>query len=582
MSERPKPPRFLDLDVPYVFVSAEHTTLNQADVQDLLSSDLVAFDCEGAHLVQVSTHSKAYLFYVADPGVRRVHGDLLRKVLLGHDGEAEAAVLLGFASARDFEILADAYPEVMAFAFHHQNNHHHDHRRRAVVDVQKTWLNLLRNRDPVRGKKAAMGRLGLSSVCLEILGAPLCKANQRAMWRTSDPASYTHDMLSYAALDARCLIRIVEACPELLSVGSSPPRMTQQQQQREGCCGIRKRERFDRGVLEAVAAPISKGGAPNPAFSADSVRFARRYLRAAGPGADHLWVTYARNSAHSGWTRLNAESTSQQNMPRELRVAIVPPRTWELDVTNLHPTLMLHLAHEAGCSHLMPCLRNYVDDRERVMTAMADGANVSRDVIKRAFLRALYTPCDSPKDRRHREDIRTVMEKYGHTFEAATRDALTLLQHMYRRPEEEEACGGDGGGDDNTRRVMLNKRVQLLESRILDAMCRSLGERGCDDSEFVLLHDGVTFTDTRGLLRSCAEEEDLLSGVEKDVRAHTGVSLHLRLANIRSLSDVILKEEEEEEDGCPRAYVTLSEKKNVCLNTCHRFTSASKLSTPLR
>lgn len=129
------PPRFLDLDVPYVFVSAGTIQLSEEDVDDLLSSDLIAFDCEGAHLVQLCTRAKAYLFYVADPGVRRAYGDLLRKVMIEPIADN---VLLGFACTRDFEVLTDMYPDEPAFAFHCSDGRGDRSHcpRRTVVDLQ--------------------------------------------------------------------------------------------------------------------------------------------------------------------------------------------------------------------------------------------------------------------------------------------------------------------------------------------------------------------------------------------------------------------------------------------------------------
>lgn len=79
----------------------------------------------------------------------------------------------------------------------------------------------------------------------------------------------------------------------------------------------------------------------------------------------------------------------------------------------------------------------------------------------------------------------------------------------------------------------MHKHVQLLESRVLDAMCRSLGERGWDESEFVLLYDGVAFTDPYGQLRDGGARDDLASGVARDVHCRTDVTVRLRIAIVK-------------------------------------------------
>lgn len=70
---------------------------------------------------------------------------------------------------------------------------------------------------------------------------------------------------------------------------------------------------------------------------------------------------------------------------------------------------------------------------------------------------------------------------------------------------------------------------------MLDAMCVSLGERGFAEDEFVMLYDGVVFTDPWSILRESEKAtHGLVMDIERDVQSRTGVSVRLRLTNITS------------------------------------------------
>ena len=94
-------------------------------------------------------------------------------------------VKLGFGLQNDVQRLAASYPHLECFR---QIN--------ATLDLQETVMEARRNKGQTTG---------LSALCLEFLGSPLSKRLQTSDWGAR-PLS--HEQLSYAALDAHCLLTL--------------------------------------------------------------------------------------------------------------------------------------------------------------------------------------------------------------------------------------------------------------------------------------------------------------------------------------------------------------------------------------
>ena len=102
-------------------------------------------------------------------------------------------------------------------------------------------------------------------------------------------------------------------------------------------------------------------------------------------GGNSRQVTYAKVASH-GRGRIYADGAlSMQGFSRGIRAKLAGSLYHDIDIDNCHPILLMHVCQTHGWN--APHLKNYIDNRERVLTC---SPGVSRSDAKTAMLTVMY------------------------------------------------------------------------------------------------------------------------------------------------------------------------------------------------
>jgi hypothetical protein len=122
-----------------------------------------------------------------------------------------------------------------------------------------------------------------------------------------------------------------------------------------------------------------------------------RFMRAAKIGADGRWLVNAQYDfstrknpvcKEQGLGRVDA-SVMPGTLPTDIRIYIVTDCT-DIDVSDSHPTCLLHACKEAGLLQHTPCLAQYVSERSTVLAGLeADYGIKTRQEHKEAVIAVL-------------------------------------------------------------------------------------------------------------------------------------------------------------------------------------------------
>lgn len=100
-----------------------------------------------------------------------------------------------------------------------------------------------------------------------------------------------------------------------------------------------------------------------------------------------IHTTYKFSKNLKTYGRLFANSSSLQNLPREIRNALAEGLYYDIDISNCHPNLLSQYCKIKGiyCEYL----NKYVNDRNTILETISKETHIPRDQLKQSFLTIL-------------------------------------------------------------------------------------------------------------------------------------------------------------------------------------------------
>lgn len=255
-------------------------------------------------------------------------------------------------------------------------------------------------------------------------------------------------------------------------------------------------------------------------MSADHRAKLEGFLRAAKQAADGRWFVEAKYDFSTtknpackakGIGRIYGDTTLG-TLPTDIRNYIVTDCA-DVDISNSHPTCLLHACTQAGFHGQAPCLAEYVHERSRVHAELqADYGLSTRQEQKQALIAVLNggTPPTC---------IATGSRRFLYLLAQETKVISRVLMADPRYAEEAAAANKLKG-----RVTFLHYLMSKIEMDVLISIAAYL--QGCNRTVRCLIYDGLLVQLLPGETQH-GLDASLLSGAEAHVLAETGCSITL-------------------------------------------------------
>jgi len=247
-----------------------------------------------------------------------------------------------------------------------------------------------------------------------------------------------------------------------------------------------------------------------------------RYYRK-GANGNHVVVTYklGKDVRHEFLGRFCAvKGVGLQALPRQVRNALAAKYYWDLDMENAQPTLLAQYCDKNGivCS----AVKKYVEQREALLTEVADALQTDRDDAKQRIVALFYGASADGMPAFFQDELMPELRRIMKIVYDMNHASLKFLN-----------------GKDNRAGKALAYILQTEERACMMALDRAVGRNGRILD--VIIHDG-------GLVRKLPNEmsfpEELLHKLEERITHETGYKVHLK---VKPLTYSIEKPEEHDE-----------------------------------